>query len=100
MTGQIVAIPKEYRKEIVREILKALRESTGYPHQMYILSRKVARYIHEKPEEYPILSKKKKPTVVRMVSAYLQEKGRVLRNPNAHGHSCWMLATGKEGAGL
>jgi len=91
MTG-IVAIPENGRKEIVKEIIHLLKtECLCWPKQIYVTPRIIVHGIYESPEQYPILSKKKKCTTVRMISAYLKETGRVLRTPGSNGRCCWML---------
>ena len=91
----IVAIPKEYRKEIVPELNRLLKEECiNWPHQTYVTPRIIVHGIYDNPEQYPFLSRKKRCTVVRMISAYLKEHGRILRTPGANGRSCWMIPEG------
>lgn len=91
MSG-IIAIPKEMRTEIVREITHLLKnECICWPKQIYVTPRIIVHGVYASPDQYPILSKKKKCTTVRMISAYLKEQGRVLRTPGSNGRCCWML---------
>lgn len=76
-------------EEIEKEVRKLLhQECFNYPKQIYVTPRLVSPEAFKKPDEYPILSKRKKQMVTRFVSDYLKKCGRIKRGSN--GHCCWV----------